>query len=120
MGKSSRSTTSNELQVFSCTLKPDKEDEDEDMFGDRLDDVGLVKSLATDLTLRDVSQAIMYVRGRMWSPIPQERTGMNSTRVAEVLNFRASLPPLVTVSHIQALLNSPTSVEREIAELIRG
>jgi len=104
----------------STSKSENKDDEDEDMFGDRLDDVGLVKSLATDLTLRDVSQAIMYVRGRMWSPIPQERTGMNSTRVAEVLNFRASLPPIVTVSHIQALLNSPTSVEREIAELIRG
>ncbi|KAL2064960.1 hypothetical protein VTL71DRAFT_4100 [Oculimacula yallundae] len=102
--------------------KPEHNDDegDEDLFGDRLDDVGLVKSLATDLTLRDVAQAIMYVRGRMWNPIPEQRAGMNSTRVAEVLNFRASLPPIVTVSHIQALLNSPTSVEREIAELIRG
>jgi hypothetical protein len=96
------------------------DDEDEDLFGDRLDDVGLVKALATDLTLRDVAQAIMYTRGKMWSSIPQERAGMNSTRIAEVLNFRASLPPIVTVSHIQALLNSPTTVEREIAELIKG
>ncbi|KAL5320762.1 hypothetical protein ACEPPN_011572 [Leptodophora sp. 'Broadleaf-Isolate-01'] len=107
--------------VQRSTSKPEnKDDEDEDLFGDRLDDVGLVKSLATDLTLRDVAQAIQYVRGRMWNPIPEQRTGMTSTRVAEVLNFRASLPPIVTVSHIQALLNSPTSVEREIAELIRG
>ncbi|CZT47379.1 hypothetical protein WAI453_012319 [Rhynchosporium graminicola] len=95
-------------------------DEEDDFFGDKLDDIGLVKSLATDLTLRDVAQAILYVRGRMWNPIPEQRAGMNSTRVAEVLNFRASLPPIVTVSHIQALLNSPTSVEREIAELTRG
>jgi hypothetical protein len=96
------------------------DDDDEDLFGDRLDDVGLVKALATDLTLRDVAQAIMYTRGKMWSSIPQERAGMNSTRIAEVLNFWASLPPIVTVSHIQALLNSPTTVEREIAELIKG
>jgi len=29
------------------------------------------------------------------------------------------MPPIVTVTHVQALLNSPTSVEREMAELIR-
>lgn len=99
--------------------KPDTpNEEDEDFFGDRLDDIGLAKALATDLILRDVSQAILYIRGKMWSNIP-ERAGMNSTRIAEVLNFRSSLPPVVTVSHVQALLNSPTTVEREIAELIR-
>lgn len=56
----------------------------------------------------------------MWSPIPEQRAGMNSTRIAEVLNFRKNMPPVVTVSHVQALLNSPTAVEREIAELIQG
>lgn len=74
----------------------------------------------TDLTLRDVAQAIAHIRDKMWSRIPEQRAGMNSTRIAEVLNFRASLPPIVTVSHVQALLNSPTTVERGIAELIRG
>lgn len=100
------------------TTKP--EDGDEDLFDDHLDDVGLVKALATDLTLRDVAQAVKYVTGRMWSPIPEERAGMNSTRIAEVLNFRVGLPPIVVVSHVQALLNSPTTVEREIAELMKG
>lgn len=100
--------------------KPVPADNGDDLFGDRLDDVGLVKALATDLTLRDVAQAIMYIRGKMWSSIPEERAGMNSTRIAEVLNFRVSMPPIVTVSHVQALLNSPTTVERELAELIRG
>lgn len=102
--------------------KPKKgfDEEEEDLFGDRLDDVGLVKALATDLTLRDVAQVLLYIRGKMWSSIPQERAGMNSTRIAEVLNFRTSLPLIVTITHIQALLNSPTSVEREIAELVRG
>lgn len=98
--------------------KPEAED-DEDLYGDRLDDKGLVKTLITDLTLRDVAQAIQYIRGRMFAGMP-ERAGMNSTRIAEVLNFRKTLPPVVTVSHVQALLNSPTTVEREIAELMRG
>jgi hypothetical protein len=98
--------------------KPDGDDED--LFADRLDDVGLVKALATDLTLRDVAQAIKYIRGKMWSPVPDDRAGMNSERIAEVLNFRIGLPPIVVVSHVQALLNSPTTVEREIAELMQG
>lgn len=96
-----------------------KEDPD-DEFGDRLDDVGLVHALATDLILRDVSQAIIYIKRRMWTPMPDQRAGMSSTRIAEVLNYRAALPPIVTVSHLQALLNSATTVEREIAELING
>ncbi|KAI9640885.1 hypothetical protein NHQ30_010726 [Ciborinia camelliae] len=96
------------------------EEEEEDFFDDKLDDIGLVKALATDLTLRDVAQAIQYIRGRMWNSIPEQRTGMNSTRIAEVLNYRDSLPPIVTVSHVQALLNSPTAAEREIVELIQG
>lgn len=56
----------------------------------------------------------------MFSGIPQHGPGMNSTRIAEVLNFRKVLPPIVTIAHVQALLNAPTAVEREIAELISG
>ncbi|KAF7937807.1 uncharacterized protein EAE97_007603 [Botrytis byssoidea] len=98
----------------------DEEEEEEGFFNDKLDDVGLVKALATDLTLRDVAQAIQHIKGRMWSHMPVQRSGMNSTRIAEVLNYRDSLPNVVTVSHVQALLNSPTAVEREIAELVHG
>ncbi|KAI1847386.1 hypothetical protein JX265_005554 [Neoarthrinium moseri] len=94
--------------------------EDEDYFDDdKLDDLGLVRALATDLGLRDSAQAIQYLRARMFSPIPERGAGMNSTRIAEVLNFRKHLPPIVTVSHIQTLLSSPSAVEREIAELAR-
>ncbi|KAH8676693.1 serine-threonine protein kinase 19-domain-containing protein [Tricladium varicosporioides] len=93
--------------------------EEDESFNDRLDDFGLVQALSVDLTLRDISQALIYIKGKMWTQMP-ERAGMNSTRIAEVLNFRASLPPVVTISHLQALLNSPTAVEKEIAELSRG
>ncbi|TGO62223.1 hypothetical protein BCON_0021g00360 [Botryotinia convoluta] len=98
----------------------DDDDDEEDYFDDKLDDVGLVKALATDLTLRDVAQAIQYIKGRMWNHMPVQRSGMNSTRISEVLNYRDSLPNVVTVSHVQALLNSPTAVEREIVELVHG
>ncbi|KAK6614582.1 hypothetical protein H4I96_00903 [Botrytis cinerea] len=96
------------------------DDEEEDFFDDKLDDIGLVKALATDLTLRDVAQAIQYIKGRMWNHMPVQRSGMNSTRIAEVLNYRDSLPNIVTVSHVQALLNSSTAAEREIVELVHG
>ncbi|GKT42301.1 uncharacterized protein ColSpa_02482 [Colletotrichum spaethianum] len=95
-------------------------DDDDDFFHDRLDDVGLVAALATDMSLRDVVQAIKYTRNHMFGPMPTEAAGMNSTRIAEVLNYRKAIPGIVTVSHLHALLASPTAVEREVAELQRG
>ena len=92
------------------------EDDTDDLFQDHLDDVGLVACLASDLSLRDVVPAMKYVRSHMFDDIP-ERSGMNSTRTAEVLNFRRLLPPIVTNVHVHALIKSPTLVEREIAEL---
>ncbi|KAH6675636.1 serine-threonine protein kinase 19-domain-containing protein [Halenospora varia] len=118
-GSSPYSSFQRRKPIQRAATKPEFLPEDDDFFDDRLDDLGLVQALSTDLTLRDISQAIIYIKGKMWTQMP-ERAGMNSTRIAEVLNFRASLPPIVTVSHLQALLNSPTAVEKEIAELSRG
>ncbi|KAH8675657.1 serine-threonine protein kinase 19-domain-containing protein [Xylariales sp. PMI_506] len=95
--------------------------EDDDYFGDeKLDDNGLLRALATDLNLRDTTQAIRYLRAHMFSPMPEQGSGMNSTRIAEVLNFRKHIPPIVTISHIQTLLLSPSVVEREVADLARS
>ena len=93
--------------------------EDEDIFGDRLDDAGLVTSLATDLSLRNVAQVVRYARTHMFDVMP-ERGGFNSTRIAEILNFRKSLPPTVTVVHVHAMTNAPSTTEREIAELTKA
>ena len=95
---------------------PADEEDDDDLFQDKLDDVGLVRTLATDPNLRDTAQAIHHIHAHMFSPMPQEAAGMGSARVAEVLNYRRRLPPLVSVSHIQTLLASPSAVEREVAE----
>ncbi|KAI1142694.1 serine-threonine protein kinase 19-domain-containing protein [Hypoxylon sp. FL0543] len=95
------------------------EDDKDDLFNDKLDDYGLVKALATDMNLRDTSQAILYIRNHMFSPMPEQAAGMNSTKTVEILNYRKRLPPVVTISHIQTLLSSPSAVEREIAELAR-
>lgn len=99
--------------------KPEIPDEEDSFFGDRLDDVGLVTSLATDLNLRDVAQVIQHVRGRMFESMPVGG-GFSSTRIAEILNFRKSLPPTVTVTHVHALISSPTTTEKEISELTRA
>jgi hypothetical protein len=45
---------------------------------------------------------------------------MNSTRIAETLNYRKALPPIVTLAHLDALCTSSTKTEREIAELARA
>lgn len=45
---------------------------------------------------------------------------MNSTKIAEALNYRQCLPPIVTVPHVQTLLSVPSAVEREITELARS
>lgn len=52
----------------------------------------------------------------MFTPVPP--TGLHSTRTAEVLNYRVSMPPIVTIGHLNAVLTSPSKVEREIAELL--
>ncbi|KAL1793173.1 hypothetical protein ACET3X_008155 [Alternaria dauci] len=70
---------------------------------EQLDDTGvIIANLAHDLNFRDVPQYIEYIRNSMFSNMP-EKAGMNSTRIAEVLNFRRRLPPFVTVAHIDAL-----------------
>lgn len=85
---------------------------------EELDDLGIVASLASDLNFCDVPQYMEYIRNRMFSDMP-EKAGMNSTRIAEVLNFRKHLPPFVTIAHVDALSTSSTTVEREIAELAK-
>ena len=97
----------------------DSTDDDKDSIQDRLDDVGSVKSLLSDLSLRDVAQTIQYMCSHMFDPMA-ENGGFNSTTTAKILNLRRFLPPIVTCSHVHALAQSPTKTEREIAELTRA
>ncbi|KAF2702923.1 hypothetical protein K504DRAFT_393565 [Pleomassaria siparia CBS 279.74] len=81
-----------------------------------LDDTGIVASFAANLNLGDVPQYMEYIRNRMFDDIPEKGAGMNSVRIAEVLNHRKALPPIVTIAHIDALSASSTRTEREIVE----
>lgn len=98
--------------------KPEGLVEDEDLFEEPLDEIGLVKTLATELSLRDVAQILKYELDHMFDPIA-ENGGFNSVRVSDILNFRKALPPVLTVTHIHALSRSPTAIEREILYLSR-
>ena len=99
--------------------KPEVLDDANDYFGERLEDQGLVTILATDLSLRDVAQAIKYIQGHMFDDLP-EAGGFNSVRISEVLRFRKSLPPTVTMTHVHAFMRSPTATAKEVAQLAKA
>jgi len=92
---------------------------DDETQEDRLEDLGLIRALATDLRLRDAAQYLQYIADKMFDDIP-DRAGMGSSRIAEVLNYRKNLPPIISTAHVHALSQNPTATEREIAELIHG
>ncbi|KAJ5358703.1 uncharacterized protein N7496_011116 [Penicillium cataractarum] len=85
---------------------------------DPLPDIGGSRFISETAEVQNVVQAIQSIRTKMFDELPQ-RAGMNSTRIAEVLNLRRSLPPLASVAHVHTLLNAPTQVEREIVELVQ-
>ncbi|KAL2820567.1 serine-threonine protein kinase 19-domain-containing protein [Aspergillus cavernicola] len=96
--------------------KSDDPDFDFDFDYAPLPDLGLSRHVADTAAVDNVLAAVQCIRDRMFEELPA-RAGMNSTRIAKVLNFRRSLPPLVSVAHVHTLLDAPTKVEREIMEL---
>lgn len=63
--------------------------------------------------VRGALSAVSYSRSSMFEGLP-ERAGMNSVRIAEVLNFQRNLPPVSTLAHVHALLSASSKTEREI------
>ena len=96
--------------------KPERGEQEEEPC--RLDNLGLVTSLADGSTPSNPVQSINYIKSRMYDDMP-ESGGMNSTRISEVLNFRRNLPSLTTNAHLHALSSSSTTMEREIASLMK-
>lgn len=99
------------------------EDGEDDGFmsdSEPLPDIGNSQYLTESVKLNGVMQAMQHVKESMFEELPERRAGMNSTRIAEVLNLRKSLPPLVSVAHIHTVLQAPTKVEREIVSLVQS
>ncbi|KAF3906590.1 hypothetical protein ABW20_dc0108503 [Dactylellina cionopaga] len=67
-----------------------------------------------------VPDAITYVLAHQFTPLPETLTGLGLSRdtIAEILNFRRSLPRVVPTSHLHSLLPSPTETERAITALV--
>lgn len=86
---------------------------------DPLPDLGGSRYIVESVKLRGVWQAMQYAKESMFEELPA-RAGMNSTRIAEVLNLRRSLPPLVSVAHVHTVLQAPTQVEREVVSLVQS
>ncbi|KAL4780631.1 serine-threonine protein kinase 19-domain-containing protein [Aspergillus varians] len=84
---------------------------------DPLPDLGLSRHISETAPVDNVLAALQHIRDNMFEELPA-RAGMNSTRIAQVLNFRRSLPPLVSVAHVHTILDAPTKVEREIMQLV--
>ncbi|KAF7596167.1 hypothetical protein BBP40_003066 [Aspergillus hancockii] len=84
-----------------------------------LPDIGTSRYIPETASAKNVVQALNHIRDNMFEDLPT-RTGMNSTRIAEVLNLRRSLPPLASVAHVHTLLDTPTKVEKEIMDLVNS
>lgn len=92
------------------------EDEVTDNEDDALLPTGKVLSVLKIETAKDVISAVQHGRSSMFAPFP-ERAGMNSVRIAEVLNFQRNLPSIVSLAHVHALLAASSKTEREISAL---
>lgn len=66
-----------------------------------------------------IPEAICHIPATQFDPVPDRGGGFSSTRISEILNFRQKLPPLVTVAHLHAVVGNPTTVERELARLVK-
>ncbi|KAM0701393.1 hypothetical protein Q7P35_011754 [Cladosporium inversicolor] len=84
----------------------------------RLDDTGLVASLAAKGVRQDVISLIRHIQSRAFDDVPDRGAGMGSERTSEVLRFRKALPPIVTLAHLHAISRSSTDTERELARLV--
>lgn len=85
-----------------------------------LDNTGIVTTLPPAKVPQDVVSLIRYIQSHTWTDIPERAAGMNSTRIAEVLNFRKNMPPIVSIAHLHAISTSTTTIERQLATLIHS
>ncbi|KAI9663454.1 MAG: hypothetical protein M1831_002463 [Alyxoria varia] len=117
--RSTSSPLSKQVRKSNSSSRSSKTHGVENAYGQdsRLEDHGIV----TSLTSRgDVLSIIKSITDEMFDEVPERASGMNSTRTAEVLNFRRNIPPIVSLAHVHALSSAPTAAEREIAALVQS
>ena len=97
---------------------PNEPADEEELSDGVLEDAKPVRSLADGSHSDDTVAAMQHARSHMFEALP-DGGGFNSVRIAEILNYRKSLPPMVTIAHVHALTPSPTRTEKEIATLVK-
>lgn len=99
--------------------KPKFDSRDDGDDDERLQNGRLVTTLWQPDAEHDVVSLVHHAKAHMFAEIPERSAGMNSVRIAEVLNFRKNLAPIISIAHLHALSESPTAVDREIAALVQ-
>lgn len=102
------------------SLKRARTENDAQVSEEPLDNAGIVTTLVPRGTRQDVLALMQYIQEHTFGEIPERSAGMNSTRIAEVLNFRRNLPPIISIAHVHALSTSATATEREVARLVQA
>lgn len=85
-------------------------DQEDDL---HLDGPGKIVTVVEIRAVKDILSAIEHTRTSMFDELP-ERAGMNSVRIAEVLNFQKNLPAVTTLAHLHALRPASSKTERDI------
>ncbi|RMZ78115.1 hypothetical protein DV738_g3974, partial [Chaetothyriales sp. CBS 135597] len=83
----------------------------------RLDWTGKILPTVNVEGADDVISAIRHAKKTMFCELPS-RAGMNSTQVAEVLNFQKNIPPVASLAHVHAIVSASSKTERQISELL--
>ncbi|GIZ49669.1 hypothetical protein CKM354_001269700 [Cercospora kikuchii] len=84
---------------------------------ERLEDVGIIPRLPT-VARQDATSLIRHALNNAFEDIPERAAGMNSQQIADTLQARARMPPIVSIAHLHALSTSTTATERELARLV--
>lgn len=112
---SKRVKTLQRAQTLAGRLEDEQDGEDEE--DHNLVGPGKVVAVVEKDGVRDVLSAIRHARSTMFDELP-ERAGMNSVRIAEVLNFQKSLPAVVSLAHVHAVRSASSKTERDIQTLL--
>ena len=113
----SKSNASSPFKTTKPGLKRGSTLPEKELEHNRLEDVGIIPRLPTD-SAQDVVSLIRHILDHAFEDIPERAAGLNSKQIAETLQFRSRLPPVVSLAHLHALSISATETERELARLV--
>ncbi|EME80471.1 uncharacterized protein MYCFIDRAFT_212064 [Pseudocercospora fijiensis CIRAD86] len=112
-----RKSSSSPFSAARRTKSGSRENSAAEKQAQRLDDQGIVRRVPLAEVPEDLCDLIRYIQDHAFEEIPERSAGMNSRQIAECLQFRKRLPPVVSLAHLHALSSSSTETDRELARL---